>query len=470
MLAELETARGRYRAAHAAAVSAADAASATGWGSRLSMLTLSLLRFDELARARRLILEADWNSPDVLRQAPVLAQHLDVVGDHASVRDVCSRVRTRLAPDARLEYVDGLAARNLGDGDAASVLFERAVAIDPHFAPAHWSLAYHAPLGLARLPRLEAAHASTAPGSPAAADLAYALYRENEAAGRFDDAWTWLAGGAGAKAMEARSVRWRGHTGIREPAPMAPPTTTARIVFIVGLPRSGTTVLERILGNHSRVHAAGELNAFHAALCEVSDTFLPSPATTRAVPDVGGADDVGGLYRAAIATRTAGGRIVVDKNPANFLYASLVARALPEARILCLRRAPMDACFSNLRELFEGDAYGYSYDLDALADQYAWFESARGTFERAMPGRFMSVHYEALVADPRREAERILGFCGLDYEEGCERIERNATPVSTASSSQVREPIHARGVGAWTRYRSSLEPLHDRLVEHGIEP
>lgn len=472
-LAQLETGLGHYRASHFAATQAATAVMRTGALARLSHVTMRLLAYDEWVAVRELIVGADWTAPDILRQSPVLAQHLMLAGDDAAARRLCEAAQPHLRPDPRLAYVAGLASRNLGDGDAAEAAFERAIAIDPEFPPAHWSLAYHRPAGLQRLPRIEAALGRSRGDPSSMADLCYALYRENECAGRHGIAWTWLARGAAAarsRGATADGLSSKVAASLFHVDRVDPPAerTAAGLVFIVGLPRSGTTVLERILGNHGRVQAAGELNSFHTALCQQMDAFLPAPSTTRTPPSPRMLDHVATMYRRAAQRHATDGHIVVDKNPANFLYAGLIASALPEARILCLRRGPMDACFSNLRELFEGDAYSYSYSLDALAEHYDWFDRMRAAFEVALPGRFMTVQYETLVADPRSMAQRVLGFCGLDYEEGCERIERNAAPVSTASASQVREPVHARSVGAWESYASFLAPLRQRFVELGV--
>ena len=467
-LAEIEIRRRRYRLAHAASVEAAAAVVAGGDRSHLAYVTFSLLGFDEIHRVRRLICESDWTSPDVARQAPVLAQHLSLSGADAEVLKFCDAVRPQLAPDARIEYVAALAARTLGDADRATAYFERAIAIAPSFAPAHWSLAFHHPHGEERLPRIRAALDQAEPASADAVDLHYALYRECERAGRNDDAWRWLSKGMAIKASSLDPAPWSVDPVAVEP--MLPPREGERcsFVFVVGMPRTGTTVLERIIGNHSRVRSAGELNAFHAALCESHDAFLAAPSTTRVPPPAARLADAGTLYRAATRPFAEGGRIVLDKNPANFLYAAAIAQALPDARIVCLRRSPMDTCFSNLRELFDGGTYGYSYDMDATASQFAWFDAMRRRFELALPGRFLTVPYEALVTEPAEHASRVLAFCGLDYEDGCERIENNTTPVATASASQVREAIHGRGVGAWTRYREALEPMRRALAQRGV--
>ena len=153
----------------------------------------------------------------------------------------------------------------------------------------------------------------------------------------------------------------------------------------------------------------------------------------------------------------------------NFINAGFIGKALPQARIICLRRGAMDACLSNLKELFSSEAYGYSYDLNELADYYVRFSRMCEHWQQVMPDQFYLLDYESLIADPGAETERVMKFCGLPFEPECIDITANTAPVSTASSSQVRQPINSRGVGAWQRYATYLEPLRSRL-ELGSQP
>ena len=178
---------------------------------------------------------------------------------------------------------------------------------------------------------------------------------------------------------------------------------------------------------------------------------------------------IGTRYLERTAHLYAGRSHLLDKNPLNLFNAGLIARALPRARILCLLRNPMDACFSNFKELFPGGGYGYSYDLGDLAAHWLRFRDLVAHWSRVLPGRFMAVEYEALVADPAAMAGRVLSFCGVDYEPACIDITRNATPVSTASSSQVRQPIHSGSIGAWRRYAGPLAPLRTALLAGGAD-
>ena len=246
-----------------------------------------------------------------------------------------------------------------------------------------------------------------------------------------------------------------------------PVAETPRVpIFVVGQPRSGTTVLERILGNHSQVASAGELNDFHLQLCWQADLLVEhvDPVLLQACAglDFGA---IGRGYRQRTSWRGGDKRFLIDKLPGNFWYAGLIHKALPEARIICLVRDPLDTCLSNLKELFSGSAYPYSYDPLEAAAHHVHFRQLLQHWDEVMPGVVLTVRYEEMVRDPLSVAERVMAHCGLPFEPGCVDLLRNTAPSATASSSQVREPIHSRGIGAWRRYAEPLEDMRAWLAE-----
>ena len=466
----------RYVDAHAQALHASRIASCTRAAKDVGFVTLRLLSFAEEAEAARLIEELDWSDDEVLKQAAVLIQHLWLAGRHQQALDFLTRASSRVRPDARLSYTRANVLRSLGRLDEATEHYEYALQLSPHDPYAHWSLAYHQaaePAG-GRLPRIRAAQRQHPADSLEQAHLSYALFKELDGMGQTDAAWDALQQGAAlvrAKVShdpEAESSRFE---YLRRPVPS---TSTVNAnshmqgpvpVFIVGMPRTGTTLLDRILGNHPDIVSLGERNDFDAAISEASDHFYKGGLHEREWRKLEGMDfaRAGGFYLDRLASMAGTHRFFIDKNPQNYFNVGLILRALPQARILCLRRDPMDACFSNLKELFEGGAYAYSYSLEDLARHQRGYSSLLGHWQEMAPDSLRVVDYEALVNEGSATVSVVLDFLGLEPARDMLDITRNAAPVSTASSSQVRQPIHGRGIGAWKRYASQLEPLRMML-------
>ena len=160
----------------------------------------------------------------------------------------------------------------------------------------------------------------------------------------------------------------------------------------------------------------------------------------------------------------------VDKFPGNFHYAGFIARALPEARIVCLRRHPLDTVLANFRNLFAISSryYDYSYDLMDIARYYARFDRLMAFWREALPGRILEVGYEDLVADQEGRTRALLVHCGLDWDEACLDFHRNTAPVSTPSAAQVRRPIYTDSVARWKTHRDALAPVIAFFEDQGI--
>ena len=231
-------------------------------------------------------------------------------------------------------------------------------------------------------------------------------------------------------------------------------------IFIVGMPRSGSTLVEQVLASHSQVEATTEL----PYLVSLGENVLrggPDAATRFSDPAV--LQKIREAYMdAARFHRKDGAPFFIDKMPDNYLFAGLIAMALPGAKIIDVRRNPMDTCVGNYRQWF-GIGKEYSYDLSDLGKRYVQYARIMDHWEKVAPGAVLRVDYEAVVEDLEREARRIVDACGLSWEEGLLRYHESDRAVTTASSEQVRQPVYTGAVGFWKNYEPHLAGLAETL-------
>ncbi|WP_084421334.1 tetratricopeptide repeat-containing sulfotransferase family protein [Henriciella litoralis] len=246
-------------------------------------------------------------------------------------------------------------------------------------------------------------------------------------------------------------------------------------VFIVGLPRTGTTLVDRILSSHPALTSAGELSDF--ALCLKREVSTPSRYVLDEETLLGASQaslaEVGQNYIQQVRdTLGVRGRFI-DKMPLNAFYVPLILKALPHARVICLRRTPLDVVLSNYRQLFATSFayYNYAFSLENTARYYAAFDRMIGAFRADLPSdRFTEIHYERVVADLEGETRRLLDFCGLEFDPACLSFHENAAPVATASSVQVRKPLYSSSIGRWRKVEAAMQPVLQILERHGIDP
>lgn len=403
------------------------------------------------------------------------------LGDHeASVAPFNAAV-ARAPDDIGFRYNLAAACGFTGRIAEARGHYEALLGRDPHYARAHYALAI--------LKRHDATdnHIDRLRGVLAATTdpldlmrLRYALAKELEDLGRHDEAYAELAT---ANAARKRDLRYDfasdaalfdaleagfetdvlAGTGLPDPAP----------IFVIGMPRTGTTLVDRILSSHPDVGSAGELQAMPLAVKEVAAT--PSRVVVDAATILAslGADPqvLGERYMARATSHRPAGRVrFVDKLPANILYVGHIARALPNARIVCLRRNPMDTVWSNFKNLFAPGSpyYFYSNDLMDTARYYARFDRLMTFWQRRFPGRILELSYEALVADQEGETRRLLEHCGLDWDANTLAFHENQAAVATPSAAQVRRPINADAVGRWRVHADALAPVRRFFEANGI--
>jgi Tfp pilus assembly protein PilF len=312
--------------------------------------------------------------------------------------------------------------------------------------------------------------------------IRYALAKEYEDLGDYARSWTNLAQGAQCRHQHLRydvsvdvdTVQWITDAFPAKAAPIAGCPSTEPI-FIVGMPRSGSTLVERILGSHSEVFAAGELNDLahaivHAVRSRSGAGQMPRQMGRAELVARSAALDFAALGRDYLErTRPMTGRVprFTDKMPLNYLYCGLICRALPNARIIHVSRRPMAACYALYKTLFK-EGYPFSYDLEQLGRYYVSYRRLMNHWLMSMPNSIHQVSYERLVEDPRGEVSRLLDFCGLSWEDACLDFHRNPAPTMTASAVQVRQPLYTTSIQQWRHYGPQLEGLRQQLIAAGL--
>jgi len=344
-------------------------------------------------------------------------------------------------------------------------------------------------LALARLKRWTPArnHIDRLIAAPALTALhqacqGYALFKEYDDIDDRTNAWAWLQKGAAAARAQPATPRrpvwsaeaertmaeaWMTTFLPERLAAMAPARPGGpRRIFIIGLPRSGTTLVERILSAHSQVQALGELPTFPAAVKTCSGSQTPALIDAQTVIAASHADPqtIADFYDQETAWRHDGSPCVTDKLPHNSDYAGLIRLAFPDAAIVHVRRNPMDALFGAYKLYF---AAGWSFDQGDLAAHYTNYRTLMDHWKTCLGDGLIDISLEALIRDPEPEIRRLLDACGLPFEDACLSPHTVRDAVSSASASQVRQPINAEGIGAWRRYEAELMPLRDRLENMG---
>ncbi|MBO9601171.1 MAG: sulfotransferase [Novosphingobium sp.] len=430
---------------------ACDDALAAGAGApdHLTLLGSILVRCEDYDRALALYRQALARDPGFLEAKRGLVTVYRFIGRFAEAETLCDELLRITPDDIEMVHLRSSLRTQTVQSNHVDDLTER-LAQDVADWRARVQLCYSLAKELEDLGRYPESFAALEEGASLRhRNTVYDVARDIEIFGAIKQAFS---------ATPLAQLRGKGHPS-EEP------------IFIVGMPRSGTTLVERIVSSHSAVFAAGELQDIATELVALATRTHGDLAQRRLeLPALALATELAELGENYLrATRRITGHTprFIDKLPLNFLYVGYIRLALPKARIVHVRRDPMDSCYAMYKYLFK-HAYPFSYDQESLGRYFAAYRDLMDFWHRTFPGEIVEIEYEKLIANQESETRRLIGELGLEWEDGCLEFHRNAAASTTGSATQVREPIYASSVAKWRRYERELEPLRRVLAETGV--
>ena len=404
----------------------------------------------------------------------LLGATYSLMGDQKSAQDFYSKAV--LYDPKNISYRMNLASAltALGDTGGAQVELAKVVSKKPLTARAHWQISGlrkaedtgHIDQMISILDQTE--------GDDDLAFLHFAIGKELEDLNQWDRAFAAFASGGRAKRrtlkydeaaeistfntlVETYTEDWMASGSASSVDAVGP-------IFVLGQPRSGTTLVERIITSHSQVTSAGELQEFALSIRRLLGKSYPGRLPAQMMLDAAAlsADELGATYLEATKTFHPNTDYFVDKLPTNYLYIPLIMKALPNAKVILLKREPMDSCFSSYKQLF-AEAYPHSYDQGEMARHYLRYANLTQIWQQRFGARFLTVGYEDVVGNLEANARRLINFLELPWQDACLNFHEQEGAVMTASAVQVREPVHAKSVGRWQRYEKHLYPMRTIL-------
>jgi tetratricopeptide (TPR) repeat protein len=400
------------------------------------------------------------------------------LGEHERAVALYRELLRETPGDADVHLSIAHALKTLGRREEAIESYRRAAACRPNFGDAYWSLANLKTYRFTdeELRRLRAAQAAEGVGAIDRFHLCFALGKALEDRGEFAESFHYYALGNALKRAEsnyrpeiienntrqqievctAEFFASRRGWGAQDPDPL----------FIVGLPRSGSTLIEQILASHSQVEGTQELPNVQQIVSVIRgrEPDLNDSRYPRILADMTAEDfrRLGEKYLADTRVYRTTRPIFIDKMPNNFRHLGLIHLMLPNARIIDARREPMACCFGNLKQLF-AKGQEFTYSIEDIARYYRTYLELMRHWDRVLPGRVLRVFHEQVVDDLEGNVRRILDFCGLEFEPACLEYHKTARSVRTASSEQVRLPLYREGLDQWRNFEPWLEPLKAAL-------
>jgi tetratricopeptide (TPR) repeat protein len=433
-------------------------------------------RFEKVLEQVEILLAADQRN---MSYRNLKAVALSKIGDFDAAIELYREVLAENPGYSRVWHSFGHTLKTAGQTEQAIEAYRRSIALEPHYGEAYWSLAN---LKTFRFTpdEMQAMRAQLARPDLTDEDrfhFDFALAKALEDGRQYAESFRHYDDGNRLRKRLIRYSAERNHAKLEQNKDLFDAKffadrrdyghASAEPIFILGMPRAGSTLLEQMLSSHSQVEGTMELPDIIAVTKDLMrhntepsvNTYYPLlPAMSR---EQALAYAQGYLDNTRIQRKTAA-PLFIDKMPNNFAHVALIQLMLPKARIIDARRHPMACCFSNFKQHF-ARGQNFSYSLDDMGRYYRDYVELMAHFDAVMPGRVLRVHYEHMIADPETEIRRVLDYCGLPFEAECLRFYENGRAVRTASSEQVRQPIYKEGVDHWRHFEPWLAPLQSAL-------
>ncbi len=444
--------------------------------------------FAQAQYARCLLPDADYRELGPILQRGIDLRHespwaTEILGSCAvGMHDwpLARRYYQRLVDDhgtnAQYRHMLAVAANVLGDVELATKQLKRIIRQQPEFGPAYWTLLDVAPERFTEEMEKQVAALCDDPRLNENQKL-YFYHTQARLCDRKRDPAAAVRWYSRANAVKRSQVRYSGETdkalsdAIRQQfseAGSAKEAAAEGPVFVVGLPRSGSTLVEQLLVNSGQISAPGELRDLEVLLARAAgNRGLPvmRPEDVAALK-AAGMDGLGDEYRARVSSRVTAGQRVVDKNPFNFRYAGMIFETMPEARVVHVHKTPLEACLGNFRHLFASVA-PWSYSVDELVLYFRLYRDLMAHWEALYPGRILHIAYDDLIRKPKQTGRTLFRHCGLRWEKGMDELS-GPREIRSASVSQVRRGLNRESLDTWKDYGPHMQTLYRRLESGGL--
>ena len=427
-----------------------------------------------LEQAQTLLAQEPGND----RYRTSVANQLVAVGRFEEALNIYDDIAIRVPKSAPLQLLRGHALKTIGRVDQAIEAYRSAYQARPEFGDAYWSLANLKTYRFTEAERQQmlGEEGASTTNTDDRIHLCFALGKAYEDIEQFEDAASWYKKGNELKRVEAAYDADRMTQQLKLQQShcdaeyfnkiMGSGCDDSAPIFIVGLPRAGSTLLEQILASHSQVDGTLELQNIPAIAHKLDGRRMvyDEPQYPAVLRDLGPeqAKVLGEQYINETQIHRAGAPYFIDKMPNNFRHIGLIKTILPNAKVIDARRHPMACCFSGYKQLF-ADGQEFTYGLTEIGQYYRDYVELMDHWDQAIPGFVLRVQYEDVVDDLESQVRRILDFCGLEFEPACVEFYKTKRSVRTPSSEQVRQPIYRAGVDQWRHFEPYLEPLKTAL-------